>query len=94
MERWYEAYQGRVIAFNHLSLVDSPADNARFFLEQAQKGVPQGQLEFDVLCHSRGGIVSRAMAERGNDLVPGSNVAFRSIDLRGVAEQWFATRRS
>jgi hypothetical protein len=79
MERWYEAYGGRVIAFNHLSVVDAPDDNARFFLEHVKRGLPQGQLEFDVLCHSRGGIVSRMMAEHGTTLVPGSNAVFRSI---------------
>jgi hypothetical protein len=79
MERWCESYEGRVIAFNHLSLVDSPEDNARFFLHQAKQALPQGRLEFDLLCHSRGGIVSRMMAEHGEQLVPRSNVAFNSI---------------
>jgi pimeloyl-ACP methyl ester carboxylesterase len=79
MERWCESYQGRVIAFNHLSVVDSPEDNARFFLEQTRQALPEGQLEFDVLCHSRGGIVSRLMAEHGDELVRGCNAAFRSI---------------
>jgi pimeloyl-ACP methyl ester carboxylesterase len=79
MERWCESYQGRVIAFNHLSLVDSPEDNARFFLEKVREALPEGHLEFDVVCHSRGGIVSRMMAEHGYELVRGSNAAFRSI---------------
>jgi hypothetical protein len=79
MERWCEAYQGRVIAFDHLSVVASPEDNARFFLEQARQAPPEGHLEFDVLCHSRGGIVSRMMAEHGHELVDRANAAFRSI---------------
>jgi CHAT domain len=79
MERWYQSYGGRVIAFNHLSVTESPEDNARFFLEKAKHALPDGRFEFDVLCHSRGGIVSRMMAEHGEQLVPGSNAAFKSI---------------
>ncbi len=77
MERWCYSYEGRVIAFNHLSVTESPEDNARFFLERAKQA--GGQFEFDIVCHSRGGIVSRMMAERGEQLVPGSNAAFKSI---------------
>jgi hypothetical protein len=79
MERWCRSYEGRVIAFNHLSVTESPDDNARFFLEQAKQALPGGRLEFDILCHSRGGIVSRMMAECGEQLLPASNTEFKSI---------------
>src|SRR5262245_54199393 len=79
MERWYQSYEGRVIAFNHLSVTESPEDNARFFLEQLKKAIPDGRLEFDILCHSRGGIVSRMMAEHGNELIADSPATFKSI---------------
>lgn len=79
MERWAELYEGRVIGFNHLSVTLSPEDNARFFLETAKRAFPSGRLQFDVLCHSRGGIVSRTLAERGHDLFSECNSEFRKV---------------
>lgn len=79
MARWCHAYGGRVVGFNHLSVTMSPEDNARFFLEQAKKAFPDGKLEFDILCHSRGGIVSRALVERGRVLFPESNCQIRNV---------------
>lgn len=79
MEKWYQVYEGRVIAFNHLSATLSPEDNARFFLERARAALPDGKMQFDVVCHSRGGVVSRALAEQGHKLVPLSNCEFKSI---------------
>src|ERR1700731_1258259 len=79
MERWLDHYEGRVIAFNHLSVTLSPEENARYFLEQANRAAPGGALEFDILCHSRGGVVSRTMAERTRDIVKETNCRFRKI---------------
>ena len=79
MERWISHYEGRVIAFNHLSVTLSPEDNARFFLETAKRGLPLGKFQFDILCHSRGGVVSRTLAERGRTLSADSNSEFRKI---------------
>jgi hypothetical protein len=79
MERWCQAYKGRVLAFNHLSVTQSPEDNARFFLQVVQDSLPREPIEFDILCHSRGGIVSRTLAERGAVLVPGTQCRFRSV---------------
>jgi hypothetical protein len=55
---------GRVIAFDHPTLADSPIDNAREFL----KLVGNHALEVDIVCHSRGGLVTRSIAERPDDL--------------------------
>jgi pimeloyl-ACP methyl ester carboxylesterase len=79
LARWSEFYEGRVIGFNHLSVTLSPEQNAKYFLELARQALLEGNCEFDVVCHSRGGIVSRAMAERGHTLVPETNCKFRSI---------------
>ncbi len=79
MEELFKAYEGRVIGFNHLSVTESPEENARFFLEQLKRASPEGKFVFDVLCHSRGGIVARALAETGKVIFPDGNSEFRKI---------------
>ncbi|MBI5446836.1 MAG: CHAT domain-containing protein [Deltaproteobacteria bacterium] len=53
-------YEGRVFAFNHFTVSKSPEENARALLES----LPAGPTTFDVITHSRGGIVFRHMTER------------------------------
>jgi hypothetical protein len=79
MERWMQHYGGRVLGFNHLSVTLSPEENARFFLETVKGALPTDKFRFDILCHSRGGIVSRTLAERGRTLVGDSNCEFRNV---------------
>jgi hypothetical protein len=75
--RWNAHYGGRMIAYDHLTVTQSPEDNATIFLQElAQAG---GPFEFDILCHSRGGIVSRTLAERGKALVPEAECAIKNI---------------
>ena len=58
-----DKYGGRVFAYNHFSLSDDPQTNAKKFFEMMRTaGV---KLNVDIICHSRGGLVSRALAERG-----------------------------
>lgn len=77
----YEKYNGRVIAYDHPTIADDPIENARRFFEIAG----DRELELDVVCHSRGGLVSRAIAERPGDLAgQAPNVGVRSIVLVGV----------
>ena len=55
-------YGGRVFAFNHPSLsADPPANATKFFELMTAAGVT---LDCDIICHSRGGLVSRALVER------------------------------
>lgn len=57
----YRRYDGRVLAFNHFTLSHDPRRNVEWLLEQ----VPTGHaLEVDIVCHSRGGLVARTLAER------------------------------
>jgi pimeloyl-ACP methyl ester carboxylesterase len=63
-----DKYGGRVFAYNHFSLSDDPQANAKKFFEAMRSaGV---KLNVDIICHSRGGLVSRALAERaaGSDV--------------------------
>lgn len=57
----YDRYGGRVFAFNHFTMSDDPRQNVEWLL----KNVPAGtSLEVDIICHSRGGLVARTLAER------------------------------
>ena len=59
IEKLHERYGGRVIAFDHPTLADDPTSNARWLLQSLPPG-----LKTDIVCHSRGGLVSRLIAER------------------------------
>ena len=72
-------YGGRIIAFDQQTVSRSPEENARFFLETLQREAAGRKFEFDILCHSRGGIVARTLAERGAALVPGLACDFRKV---------------
>jgi hypothetical protein len=52
-------YQNRVIGFNHHTLTKSVAQNAGDFFSK----LPQGSFNFDVICHSRGGLLGRALKQ-------------------------------
>ncbi|RBQ15244.1 hypothetical protein DP939_35955 [Spongiactinospora rosea] len=57
----HRAYQGRVIAFDHHTLIHDPAENVRRLIAL----IPDGSdLRFDVLTHSRGGLVARELVRQ------------------------------
>lgn len=53
-------YGDRIYAFNHFSVSRTPEENARMLLD----GLPPGEHTFDVITHSRGGLVLRNLVER------------------------------
>jgi hypothetical protein len=74
-------YGGRVIAYDHPTIADDPLVNAQRFFELAG----DRKIELDIVCHSRGGLVSRAIAERPGDLKDlAPNVGVHSVVLVGV----------
>ncbi|MFH0998095.1 MAG: CHAT domain-containing protein [Pseudomonadota bacterium] len=87
MARIEKFYEGRMIALDQLTVSKSPEDNARFFLQQAAQAVPGGRLEFDILCHSRGGIVARALVEQGLSLLPNHPCRFRKVYFAATPNQ-------
>lgn len=56
-------YGDRIFAFNHFSVSVSPVDNTRLLLD----ALPEGPTRFDVVTHSRGGLVLRHLVERRGD---------------------------
>jgi hypothetical protein len=53
-------YGDEIYAFNHFSVSKTPEENARELLA----GLPDRELSFDVITHSRGGLVLRNLVER------------------------------
>lgn len=70
-------YHGRVFAFDHFTLSHDPRRNVEWLLEHIPAGIA---LDVDVLCHSRGGLVARTLAERSGEL----SVSARSVDVRRI----------
>ncbi len=61
VKQLYSAYENRVIGFNHHTLTKRVARNVIEFYDQFPKG--SGPYRFDVICHSRGGLVARGIKE-------------------------------
>jgi hypothetical protein len=57
-------YADRIYAFNHFTISRTPEDNARLLLG----GLGTGEHLFDVITHSRGGLVLRNLVERSSQL--------------------------
>jgi pimeloyl-ACP methyl ester carboxylesterase len=63
-----ETYDHRVLAFDHFTLSDDPRRNVEHLLD----AIPDDtELNVDIVCHSRGGLVSRVLAERQAEIRPG-----------------------
>ena len=59
-------YGDRIFAFDHFTLSRTPEENARMLLE----GLPDREFTFDVITHSRGGLVLRNLVERSKTFGP------------------------
>jgi hypothetical protein len=62
-------YGDRIYAFNHFSISRTPEENAQMLLD----GLPEGEHTFDVITHSRGGLVLRNLVERSAALGAAAN---------------------
>ena len=65
----HDAYGGRVFAFDHFTLSHDPIENVRWFVDALPDNA---RLDLDIICHSRGGLVSRVLAEKQSELSFGS----------------------
>jgi len=59
-DRIKDSYADRIFAFNHFSVSRTPEQNVRMLLE----ALPEQTTTFDVVSHSRGGLVLRTLVER------------------------------
>jgi hypothetical protein len=76
-----DRYEGRVLVFDHPSVSEGPLANAQWFADQVvagTPGTPDARLVLDVVAHSRGGLVARALAEQQASL----ELSGRRIDVR------------
>ena len=69
VEALHQKYQGRVFAFDHFTLAHDPRQNVEWFLAHLPE---HAKLDLDIICHSRGGLVSRVLAEKQGNLAVGS----------------------
>ena len=75
-------YGGRAVGFDHFTLSRTPAENARALAEALPGEEP---FLFDVVAHSRGGLVVRTLQERPEEVGPvASRVATGRTVLAGV----------
>ena len=61
-DRLHSTYGDRIYAFNHFTLSRTPEENAQHLLKSLTNKV----YEFDVITHSRGGLVLRSLVELNN----------------------------
>jgi hypothetical protein len=65
-DRIKSTYGDRIFAFDHFTLSRTPEENARMLLQ----GLPEQTTTFDVITHSRGGLVLRNLVERAGQFEP------------------------
>jgi len=65
-DRVKDLYSDRIFAFDHFTVSRTPEENARMLLE----GLPDQTTTFDVITHSRGGLVLRNLVERADTFGP------------------------
>jgi hypothetical protein len=63
LARIVTSYAGRVVAFEHPTISVSPTDNVAWLADQLEV-LGDRRLRVDLLAHSRGGLVSRLLAEQ------------------------------
>ncbi|MFV1980059.1 MAG: esterase/lipase family protein, partial [Rhodothermia bacterium] len=65
----HQQYDGRVFAFDHFTLSQDPKQNIQWLLNR----IPgDASLDLDIICHSRGGLVSRTLSEKQSEFSLGS----------------------
>ena len=83
LQRLWGRYGGRVLAFDHATLVDSPHTNARRLLESLPPGF---SATLDVVCQGRGALVARILADgRFAGAGPGGEGSAGRVRVRRIA---------
>jgi hypothetical protein len=77
-----QLYDGRVFAIDHPTLSSTPTENVEWLIHQMPDGL---ELDLDIVCHSRGGLVSRVLTERQSTLELGRRrVSIGKLVMIGV----------
>ncbi|MEP6798511.1 MAG: alpha/beta hydrolase [Lapillicoccus sp.] len=76
MAALHDRYDGRVFAVDHFTVSQTPHENVTWLAEQLAAGAP---LVLDVVTHSRGGLVGRALAERAAELGFADRLTVRTL---------------
>ncbi len=91
MAELHRRYDGRVFALDHHTVSKTPDENIAWFAKQLVQAladgdseVGQGPVTVDVVCHSRGGLVGRALAARGAELGLGDHLKVRTLVMVGA----------
>jgi hypothetical protein len=74
VDKLLNLYDDRVIAFNHITVLKSVADNVKHLLDRVPADM---DMEVDIVCVSRGGVVARYFVEQ-------ADYGARKIDVRNV----------
>jgi len=77
VHEFHNAYEGRVFAFDHLTLSEDPAKNIAWFFSNLPDDI---QLDVDIICHSRGGLVARLLSEQQERFLRGN----RSLTIKKI----------
>jgi pimeloyl-ACP methyl ester carboxylesterase len=78
----HRRYDGRVFAFDHPTLTHTPRQNIEVLLAAMPDGLT---LDVDIVCHSRGGLVSRVLSEKQGELaVAGRQVRVGKVVFVGT----------
>jgi hypothetical protein len=82
MKKLDRHYGGRVIAFDHHTLSEDPEQNVERFVERLPH---DARLSLDVVCHSRGGLVARALEREQSAISNGTRqITVERIVFAGV----------
>jgi hypothetical protein len=82
IEELHRLYGGRVFAFDHFTLSEDPKKNVQWLVSQMPDDI---DLTFDIVCHSRGGLVSRVLNEKQSELsLGGRRLRIGKVVLVGV----------
>ncbi|WP_404386030.1 alpha/beta hydrolase [Knoellia locipacati] len=87
MAELHRRYDGRVFAVDHHTVSATPDENVAWLAKQLTEAVadgPGGPVTLDVVCHSRGGLVGRALAARGAELGLGEHLKVRTLVMVGA----------
>lgn len=82
MAELHRRYEGRLFAFDHFTLSHDPRKNVEELLARMPDGA---RLDCDIVCHSRGGLVSRLLAEQsGAPKIRVGTIAFVAVPNHGT----------